>query len=216
MYNRKPVYRKKAAYAYKPKKAVYKKYKPSIPRSVGKPSEQIFSFKRKFEVAPITVASGAAISQVYSPSLGNIPSPTDFTNLFDMYKITGLTISLTPNTDMNSMGQPFINQRFNLFSVIDYNDLNTITVAQAEQYQNCKRTISTKTHSRYFVPRIALTQTDVSATSFVASYESPWISTSNTNVAHGFLKVISDINPNAGSAYFTVNVTMYMKFKNVN
>lgn len=211
-YARKPAYRKKP-YAYKPKKAVYSKYKPSIPRSISKPSEQIFSFKRKFEAAPISVASGAAISQVYSPSLGNIPSPTDFTNLFDMYKITGLSITIIPNTDMNNS---VTNQRFNLFSVIDYNDLNTVTVVQAEQYENCKRTISTKTHSRYFVPRIAITQTDVSATSFVASYESPWISTSNTNIAHGFLKVISDINPNAGTAYFTVNVTMYMKFKNVN
>lgn len=174
---------------------------------------KIFSFKRKFEAASISLGAGVAMSSVYSISLGNIPSPTDFTNLFDMYRLAGVKISIIPNVNMNNS---VTNQRFNIFSVLDYNDLSTITVVQAEQYQNVKQTISTRTHSRYFKPKLAINQADVSATAFVASYKAPWISTSNTNIAHGFMKVISDVNPNAGTAYFTVNVTLYMQFKNVN
>jgi len=194
----------------RPRKS-YRKFPKRTQRKYS--GAKIFSFKRKFEASGVVVTTGNALSQVYSLSLGNVPTVSDFTNLFDMYRITGAKIILTPSTDSNDS---LTVGNVNLFSVIDYNDLSTITVAQAEQYQNCKRTISTRTHSRYFKPKIALTQSDVSATSFVASYRAPWISTSNTNVAHGFMKFISDINPNASNLVFKVDVIMYMQFKNVN
>lgn len=202
------VYRRRAPR----RKRAYKKrmYRKRVPRSI---TNKVFSFKRQFEAAGISLAAGAAISQVYSPSLGNLPSYTDFTNLFDMYRICGLKISLIPNINMQNVAG---NPRFNIFSVIDYNDLNTLTVAQAEQYQNCKRTVNTRTHSRYFKPRIAINQTDVSATAFTASYKTPWISTQNTNIAHGFMKIISDVNPTASTLTYQVQIKMYVQFKNVN
>lgn len=200
-------------YAKKPVKKFRRKANTSRYSKNKYSINQVFSYKRRFEAAPITLGAGVAISSVFSPSLSNLPNYTDFTALFDMYRITGIKISIIPNLNINNVAA---NQRFNVFSAIDYNDLSTITVAQAESYQNCKQTISTKTHSRYFKPKIAITQADVSGTSFVASYPSPWISTANTNIAHGFLKVVSDVNPTASSLYFTVNVELYVQFKNVN
>lgn len=179
-------------------------------RSTG---NKIFSFKRKFEAAPISVGTGVAVSAVYSISLGNVPTSTDFTNLFDMYRIKALKVTITPNVSVNNAAA---NDRWNLFSVLDYNDLSTITVAQAEQYENCKRTINTRTHVRFFKPKVAITEADVSGTSFIASYSPPWISCANTNIAHGFMKVISDVNPNGAAATFRVDVVVYMQFKNVN
>ena len=205
VYRRKRTYRRK----YPRRKRVYKRRVTRRKYSGGK----IFAFKRKFEATGVIVMPGTAFSQIYSFSLGNVPSSTDYTNLFDMYRITGVKLTITPNTDSNdllSVG------KFNMFSVIDYNDLSTITVVQAEQYQNCKRTISTRVHSRYIKPKIAIQQSDVSATAFTASYRAPWISTTNINVAHGFIKMISDVNPNAVNVVFKVDCTMYMQFKNVN
>lgn len=203
-------YNKRSKRNYPRRKRVYKRYFRRKTRGV---TNKIYSFKRTTESTTVSVASGAALSVIYSPSLSNLPSYTDFTNLFDMYRICGMKIVLTPNINMNNV---VTNQRFNVFSVIDYNDLGAVTVAQAEQYQNVKRYINTRTMSRYFKPRIAINQTDVSSTAFTASYKTPWISTSNVNIAHGFLKFISDVNPLANTYYWTSQITLYVQFKNVN
>lgn len=195
---------------YTRRKRVYKRTFKR--RSRGK-TNKIYSFKRTFEDSQLVCNAGSTASDVYSLSLGNVPAVTDFTNLFDMYRICGAKIVLSPIYDAALSSA--IN-KFSMFSVIDYNDLNTITQFEAMQFQNVYRTTSTAGHKRYFKPRIAITQSDVSSTSYVASYKAPWISTQNTNIAHGFMKLITDTN--SGSAAFTWNVyiTLYMQFKNVN
>jgi len=199
---RRKTYRKKN---YRRKKT----YRRRIPRRI---TNKIYSFKRTFEATQITAAAGGIFQSVFSPSIGDCPNVTDFTNLFDMYRICGIKIKLVPIYDAALSSA--IN-KFSIFSVIDYNDLNTITQAQAMEYQNVKRSTSVSGHNRYFKPKIAINQTDVSSTAFTASYKAPWISCANTNIAHGFLKMVSDTN--SGSAVFNWNVycTLYMQFKNV-
>lgn len=176
-------------------------------------TNKIYAFKRTFEATPITIASAANATLAYSPSLSNLPSVTDFTNLFDMYRICGLKFNFVP---VYNVANTTTVNKFEVFSVIDYNDINTITQAQAMEYQNMHKSTSTRPHKRYFKPRIAITQADVSSTSFVASYKPQWISTANTNIAHGFLKFVTDTNTGSTAFVFNVYITMYVQFKNVN
>jgi len=203
-YQKKRTYKKKR---YAKKKFYKKKYLPR--RSI---TNKIYQFKRTFESSSITVAPAGFAQSVYSWSLGNLPNVTDFTNLFDMYRICGIKIRFVPVYDAALSSA--IN-KFSIFTVIDYNDLNSITQAEAEEYQNMQQSYSTRVHKRYFKPRIAISQQDVSSTNFISSYKCPWISTQNTNIAHGFLKYVTDTN--TGSAAFTFNVysTLYVQFKNV-
>jgi len=195
----------------KGRKRGYKKY--PMYRKMTYMTNHIHKYKRSFEAASLVVPANGIAQSVYSVSLSNIPSPTDFTNLYDMYRISGVLIKFVPVYDAALSSA--IN-KFSLFTVIDYNDLNTITQVQAEEYQNVRQTYSTKVHMRYFKPRIAITQQDVSTTSFIASYKTPWISTLNTNIAHGFLKYVTDTNTGSAAFTFNVYVTLYLQFKNVN
>jgi len=176
-------------------------------------STKIYKFKR---VATGTQSFTSEVSTTldYSFSLENLPNYTEFTALFDMYRIDAVKLQLIPKINIADGNT---NNRFMIYSVLDYNDIASLSnVDAALQYQNLRKTTSTRTHTRFIKPKVAITQTDVSATSFVSSYKAPWIKTSNADVAHGFIKFISEENPNTNAIEFDEIITMYVSFKNVN
>lgn len=197
---------------YSKRKRRYKKFTSKY-RSKRLTTSKIYAFKRTFESAQIVCGTGVGVTGAFSLALSDVPGVSDFTNLFDQYRICGVKINMVPIFDAALSSA--IN-KFAMFSVIDYNDYNTITMNQALEYQNVKRSSSVSGHRRYFKPRLAITQTDNSSNTFVASYKPPWISTEDTNIAHGYMKYVTDTN--SGSASFTWNVyiTLYLQFRNVN
>lgn len=201
---------KRSKRKYPRRKRVYKR---TFKRKTRGRTNKIYSFKRTFESAQIVCNASAGVTGAFSLALADVPGASDFTNLFDQYRICGVKINMVPVYDAALSSA--IN-KFAMFSVIDYNDYNTITMNQALEYQNVKRSTSVSGHRRYFKPRIAIQQTDYSNNSFVASYKPPWISTDDTNIAHGYMKYVTDTN--SGSAAFTWNVyiTLYLQFRNVN
>lgn len=203
------VYRKKTNFR---KKRMVRKYKPKFIRKRFVP-KNVFAFKRFFEATDLatTAVLGAQVPQNLSVSFSNLPSPTDFTNLFDMYKICAIKVTYIPDLSEAIAGQ----QSCNLNSWLDYNDIGIPVITTGEQKESYKTTKGTRIHKRYFKPQVPITVSDVSATSFLQCQRAPWISTTNTNIAHIGLKVISDPTPSAAIYTWQCRVVVYFKCKYV-
>jgi len=192
-------------------------------------AQQVHSFKRTCKLdnvsASITaggVASG--ISLAYQFTLDSLPNHTEFTNLYDLYKINGIKLSFVPTASeyINSTTSSVVAQngfqRFN--SVIDYDD-TSVPVNENEllQYATLKTTPGTRTHSRYFKPRILQTVEEIVGATLGSSSSAPkWISTLSPSVEHMGVKIFVP-PPVSGSGIgaaitYTVYATYYLQCRN--
>lgn len=142
----------------------------------------VYYFKRFSSFTSVVVNSGASNTfGSYSFSLQDIPDYTDFTKLYDAFKINRVKIMFIPTSNVSlidtAQAQVFKNTEHSnrLFTVVDYNDVTApTTVDELRQYQACKFTPNNRTHKRYFKPRIHQSVGD--NTIVGTSQSSPWLS----------------------------------------
>jgi len=193
-------------------------------------ASKVHSFKRTCKLdnvsASITAAGVATgISNAYQFTLDSLPNYTEFTALYDLYKINGIKLSFVPsaseyiNSTTSSVTAQNGFQRFN--TVLDFDD-TSVPVSENEllQYASLKTTPGWATHSRYFKPRVnTVVEGIVGATLGSASTAPKWISTLNPEVEHLGIKVFVP-PPIAGSSIgaaitYTVYATYYITCRNV-
>lgn len=186
------------------------------PRRVGL-RQPVHMFKRaQFASSVITVTGGVDAYAAASFELQNIPSASEFTALYDQYKITGIKYQLMPRGNTAEVGSSAVQgNQCRIFSVLDYDDsVAPTSIAQLTQYQNLKVTNSTQTHTRYFKPRFNL---DILSGSVGLTGNAPttgWIDVTNADVKHRGLKLAIQAPP-AGTYVYDLLVTYYLMFKNV-
>lgn len=159
--------------------------------------------------------AGSSTLDVFSSiqfTLGQVPNVSEFTNLFDCYRINGVKVKLMPRANSSEIGT---NQgMIKLFSAIDYDDATVPTaITELMQYENLKTTASNRDHSRYFKPKIAKT---VFQTALASGYSqgTGWLDCDNTSVPHYGLKLALQQLP-AGAQSFDCQITYYLAFKQV-
>lgn len=206
------VYRKKG-YKRKSRKRTYRKRWTKRSR-YNRKGQQVYLFKR--HCAPFGVLTIDNISNTltgYNFSLGDIPNPTEFTNLYDCYKINAVKITFLPQmTVSNSLGSvnnPDASARF--FSAIDYNDSGAVsTIDQIREYQSVKCTPILRKHSRYFKPKIM----DAGS---VYNPGSRWLTCGSTAPNYFGIKIA--VEPMGSSTTLSMDYSIeciyYMSFKNV-
>lgn len=144
--------------------------------------------------------------------LVDIPNYTEFTNLFDMYRIDAVKITFMPRGNSAEVGT---NQGLvKFFSVIDYDDITTPTaINDLLQYENLKVTNTAKNHSRTIRPKLAkaMYQTAI-GTAYGAG--TGWVDCANPTVPHYGLKWALQQLP-AGTQNIDIMLKFYMSFKNV-
>lgn len=154
---------------------------------------------------------------VYYGTLNSIPSVSDFTGLYDQFRINAIKWTLIPrgnSSDISPVGTSAA-QSVGVFSVIDYDDASPLTnLSQAMQYQNCKMTRSHQIHSRYFKPRVIMPVQGNAATP--VSYNTRgWLDVATgSDVQHLGLKFVLQIAPNSVQT-FDLKVDYYLAFKSV-
>lgn len=156
-------------------------------------------------------------------ALSNVPNSSEFTSLYDQYKINAVKVSLIPRgntaeiTAASGASAVFQGQSVGVFSVIDYDDTALLTsINEACQYQNMKMSRATRTHSRYLKPRFNLqgiTNQGTGATGPTMNTRG-WIDCSQINVPHFGLKWAFQQNVNYNLQY-DVKIDYYLAFKNV-
>lgn len=178
------------------------------------PQFKEYFFKRSFTAANLSCASGAALNATFQFRLADLPAVTDFTNLFQRYRINRVKIEFTP--DFNVGQQISTNGMFLIYGVIDRETLTALgTTAQAEEYSSLKIWRCNEKHTVYFKPSGTMGVTDVAATAYNIVSEPQWISSSVNSVEHLGYKLISDTNSTGNTYTCYVRLTYYISVKDV-
>lgn len=168
-------------------------------------------------VDPTVETNGAIVF-----SLAQVPNHTEFTSLYDQYKISAVKVRIMPRfnsvepSDAGTSGLfPYNGQ---LFTAIDYDDSGISSVNDILQYQNCKTTRLTSIHQRYFKPAARGIVQDITGAATARMPIKGFIDSADDQVLHYCLKYsIPQFTNAAESALlkFDVITTYYLAMKNV-
>lgn len=156
------------------------------------PSSKVHLFKRT-TLTTITQVSNATGLYHYIGDgfnqfkLSNIPNYTDFTNLFDQYKIVGIKQKfIYSSNSFNQATATYNNQMPMLLHVLDFDDGTALTtVNEYNQYDTCRISRTDKTFVRYFKPKVAqATYGSGVFTSYATPNSNPWIDGASINVEY--------------------------------
>jgi len=166
-------------------------------------------------LADLDASNVAPIASAYTFSLDQLPSYTDFTALFDTYKINRVVIQFEPRnmtmvTTSNGTDVP-------LLHVITDTDDSTIpaSVQEMEQYSTYRHVPATHPLTVSISPNV-LVMAYKTAVTTAYSPAKRWIDANDVTTPHYGLKLI--LEQTAGPIYqfhYSVIVTYYITCKNV-
>ena len=201
-----------------PKKYAGRRGRPRKTKSVKRPrglKQPVQYFTRsKYIPGAFAAAAGATNYDAAVARLVDVPSYTDFTNLYDQYKIISVKFAYLPRGNQADLGTSG-SQITRLFSVLDYDDSVVPTsIDQLCEYQNLKMTNTSKAHVRSFQPRyIREIDTGLGATGKEV-VRGGWIDCTNNNVTHRGIKLALQ-GPVVGTITYDLMITYKLAFKNV-
>lgn len=198
-------------------------------RTVNKVRRQVHIFKRSTYLGNITASISALgvptpVGNAYAFSLSQLPNVSDFTNLFDQYKITGAKLQITPATSegilspLSGTAQPLGFSR--VHSVIDYDDTSAPTSEdQLLEYGSHKSTAPFQTHTRFIKPKVLQEVYRSTLGTAYAPKSGQYLDVAYPDIPHYGMKVwVSAPNTNPGTAQsitYKVYLTLYITCKNV-
>lgn len=202
---------KRARVAKQP--SVASKYKKTTSKKLTMyktPKDPIRLYKRTSDyfALPISGTTGALGSFTFQ--LTNIPNSTEFTSLYDQYKINAVSVCFYPKqTEVTSLSTTD-NVRGNarILTAIDYNDdTPPTTLDDLRQYESCEVDVILNKHERYIPKPLFLNNSGQNVNS--------WLSTANPSTKHYGLKYgVEPTQAVGGSFTYNVEVTYYIAFKN--
>lgn len=206
MVYRKKIYRRKRVYRKRP----YRKSRKSMKKSS---INKVYYFTRWSDFGTSTVASSLTPGYFgFNFSLSDLPNYTEFTSLYDYYKIKAVKVvflpQMTENVSLGSVNNPYSYARFQ--TAIDYSDSNPpTTLDELREYKSYKFTPLLKPHTRYIPSPKFLDSSGFQLTN--------WMATSSPNVNYNGLKVCIEPIGSTGTLnmYYSMSVKMYLAFKNV-
>lgn len=198
-------------------------------RTVNKVRRQVHIFKRSTYLGNITASISALgvptpVGNAYAFSLSQLPNVSDFTNLFDQYKITGAKLQITPAcsegilSPLAGTAQPLGFSR--VHSVIDYDDTSAPSSEdQLLEYGSHKSTAPFQTHTRFIKPKVLQEVYRSTLGTAYAPKSGQYLDVAYPDIPHYGMKVwISAPNTNPGTAQsitYKVYLTLYVTCKNV-
>lgn len=174
---------------------------------------KVHYFKRTaFYSGFITGSTLTDVTGALQFQLNSLPNYTEFTNLFDMYRINGVKVTLMPRGNSAEVGT---NQGLvKLFSVIDYDDnIAPAALTEVLQYESLKTTNTSRDHKRYIKPKLSRVLYQPGAVNAYGA-SNGWIDCTNPQVPHYGMKYVLQQLP-AGAQSYDCKITFYLAFKNV-
>lgn len=221
--------KKKRFIAHKTSHTSYRRYKTGLSMTYGpmKP----YLFKRSCLIPSLQfVWSISNQAPVYLPSAGDLPNFSEFTALYDEYKINKIKLNfecLFNGRDMNSTNPTsgtasLLGSLKRIRVVRDYND-NTALASEnsAFEYQNCRSYAVGKSFKIVLYPRLLTINYRSAVSSSYTSTKPKYIDTTDTATPHYGLKFFlpsctSDINDgNLNKQLYTCRATYFFSCKNV-
>jgi hypothetical protein len=158
---------------------------------------QISTFRRTYSIATVSANTGDTVNAFYV-TLGNMPNPTDFTALFDQYRILEVAFTFTPYATSSTSASVSTTFPGIIGSWIDYDDANLpANIQEGQQYDSFQRNTATLPFTRIVKPRSASAAYSGAFTSYQNVY-GQWIDAASPNVQFYGLKTVI-----TGSTYAT-------------
>lgn len=181
----------------------------------------VYSFKRSWQAANLNTTAAALGNSAYKFQLSDLPNASEFTTLFDSYRIMGVKMKLVPcfsNSDIvDTAAVPGYNIHIpNVHTVIDYDDVTALSaVTDYMQYDTYKMTRGNKIVKVFCKPRPQASM-NVSGAAALAAQESRyrWIDCNQASVYYFGIKVGYESTGVAGP-FYQVYFTYYLQFKSV-
>lgn len=157
--------------------------------------------------------SGSTLGDTYGAlqfNLSAVPAYTEYTALFDMYRINKVKVTFMPRGNSEDLGSTAGMVKF--FTVLDYDDADAPTnLTDLLQYENLKTTRVTRDHSRVLAPRFA-SEVYQSAVSTGYSARRGWLDCDNPSIQHFGLKWCWQQLP-AGAQTMDIKIDYHLSFK---
>jgi len=220
-------------------KRIYRKRKPAArrPKRAYKKAKVIYAtdkliYKAKLRCAPIELQLPANASLQYEcePSLSDIQASelAAFTELYDEFKITGVTTEIMPRGNEATLVQSMAGSNhtlgFNYYSVLDNTDVNSITVPEAFEYASVKNHVSWRKMKRYYKSYTPVLTHDLNNNPLINVKPSGWLQLTpqtiggvtydNTIIAHIGMKITGEPNLNSYTQKFDMIHTLHVQFRN--
>lgn len=133
----------------------------------------------------IVSSSAAEMDGFISWTLANLPDATEFTTLFDQYRIVHVDMEFMPTFNQNV---PATSTGYlPIVTAIDYDDSTTATYAQLGEYESAQYNVPEQRFVRSVVPAIAIAAYSGVFTSF-ANRRMQWLDCASPSVVHYGLK----------------------------
>lgn len=202
---------------YKPRRNIRRKRpyrRRRIMRSrLTKRTLLVHHFKRTFTLTPIVVSGASPVFGATTFNLSQLPNSTDFTNLFDMYRINKIVCKFVPNHDNSNIGAALIP---NFHTVLDYTDATAPASLNAMyEYANWRMSRGIAIHKRVFSPAsLDFVNATAGANAGNPTWKQ-WISTSAPTIEHYAIKYAAEQAVATGDISWTPYITMYFSCKSV-
>jgi len=142
------------------------------------------SFRQLAPLQTFAVTGGVATAPVVNFALNGVAGSSTLTQLFDLYKIDAVRLTVRPNNNAIALADPTVTNLVSLYWVIDYNDSASLTgVSQATEYDNCMILSPGESGERIFCPMYKLVAASSAGTDYV-SQRGDWLDTSSDDIFH--------------------------------
>lgn len=194
-----------------------------IRRPIRRRTRQLYQFKRVCELGHIIVDAGISPTYFhYEFKLSDLPAATEFTSLFDQYRIKGVSFTVYPRSNVSYIGSSSVSSPIGImYTAIDRDDgVNPASLGELEQYQSIKKQFFNRPHKRYFKPTAV--QSGVYSnggitTGYRTLPSSTWFDCAYPNILYYGIKGAYDASTTSEviAQSFRVCCTYYIQFRNV-
>lgn len=200
--SRRPAFRRRTTYR---RRSTTRKSKQ------GRNQSKVVYFERTQRWASVSSDGAGTFQTAYSWKLNDVNGYTEFSALFESYKIRKIKVKLIPfNPQIANLADA------NVGSTIDYNDTTAFNIAQLGEYSTFRRARLGKTHTRTFYPRnltnVFSSTGGVGGTGY-ASTRNLWLDTTYNNVVHYGYKISGSGCP-VSTQLYEMYITFSLAFKN--
>lgn len=198
--------------------------KPTMGGRVRQPVHYFTRFQNGGSITALT-GTTTTFGAIYW-DLASVPGYTEYSNMYDFYKINAVQVRFIPqtdNTDPITASWLTVSAKFNrLITVLDYNDRTVPTsLDDLRQYSNCKVASNNYVAKRFLHPKPTITM-DEDATSggvygIGQSTRTPWVSTaSNQCEWYGIKYGIEHGSMPSDASLYKLEFKLYLSFKGRN
>lgn len=174
--------------------------------------ERLMMFERSYSLGNLSANSTAPTSGTIRFQLDALPNNAEFTALFDAYRILQATVTFFPLVAMNSVASAAVSP--SLYTVIDYDDDNTIAIADALQYPSLMQSVTGSVVERTLNPVAAIASYSGTFTSYARAPRTMFMDAASPSVRYYGLKYVVDTGSN-NAALWTITVRVILQCKDV-